>query len=375
VLLVTEGNPFLEKALTVHPWIELTVVSPDAYTGQGDVVVLDGVAPPPSASGRFFVIAPGTEVRAMGGASPAVVQARHPLVSFVELDGIQIERASVLDVPASGEILVESRGLPLLVAVDDGDARTVTLAFDVRSSNLPLSPSFPILVANVIDWLTPRHESSFRVGDVIAGVETNRVGVYSVGERNVVANLLSESESDVAPVALTAEPVSAPSRSSEGRFEAYAYGLFLALALLALEWVGYRRQSAANRASVVLRGLVLTVLLLSLSGLKVRAGPSGTSVVFLLDRSGSISDDWGATALGFVERALMLMTSGDRAGVVALKDPAPPVCGIQGRPAFDVDADPEDRRGRCVDSGFMDRMHPSTTPCRHGRCPTSNRAA
>ena len=318
VLLATEGNPFLEKALTVHPWIESTVISPDAYRGEGDVVVLDGVAPPPSASGRFFVIAPGSEVRAMGGASPAVIQPRHPLVSFVELDGIQIERASVLDVPASGEILVESRGLPLLVAVDDGDARTVTLAFDVRSSNLPLSPSFPILVANVIDWLTPRHESSFQVGDVIAGAETNRVGVYNVGERNVVANLLSESESDIAPHEHRLQPTSSRShRPSEGGPEVYAYGLFLALALLALEWVGYRRQSAANRAPVVLRGLVLTVLLLSLSGLKVRAGPSGTSVVFLLDRSGSISDDLGATALGFVERALMLMTSGDRAGVVA----------------------------------------------------------
>jgi hypothetical protein len=44
-------------------------------------------------------------------------------------------------------------GHPLAVASEAGGLRTLELGFDVRASNLPLTPSFPILLSNALQWL------------------------------------------------------------------------------------------------------------------------------------------------------------------------------------------------------------------------------
>ena len=45
---------------------------------------------------------------------------------------------------------------PLLFAGELGGRRVAVLAFDLHRSDLPLQVAFPLLLANLIDWLAPQ---------------------------------------------------------------------------------------------------------------------------------------------------------------------------------------------------------------------------
>jgi len=52
--------------------------------------------------------------------------------------------------------VASSFGVPLLLTRAGPGLKMVGLAFDVRRSDLPLRPSFPLLLANAFDWLDDR---------------------------------------------------------------------------------------------------------------------------------------------------------------------------------------------------------------------------
>jgi hypothetical protein len=160
-LLVTRGNRFLEKSLGAAGGVTLTVAS-DIPPGESpwDLVVLDNVEPSQWPPGNVLAIRVAetnwfefTETLR----TPAIVDWRstHPLLRFVNFDGVAIAEAVGVSPPHWGTVLADSPQGPLIIAGELGRRRIVWVGFDLLNSTWPLRVAFPIFVANAVEWLDP----------------------------------------------------------------------------------------------------------------------------------------------------------------------------------------------------------------------------
>ncbi|MCS7172122.1 MAG: BatA and WFA domain-containing protein [Armatimonadetes bacterium] len=277
VLVVSRSPTFLLEALRAIGVREVArSESPDPHQwSPSDVVVVDRLPVRELPSGGALVIRTvphNLPVQARGVVpEPRVIRFHrtHPLLRFVDLSGLQIRDALLLETRA-GEVLVEG-GSPLVWGYESGTHRVVLLAFDLEGSDFGLRPAFPIFLANVLDWLAGRsvvqageeltlpagpHREAWLEGpggsvrlQATAGVfhtpPLDRAGVYRLrvasGEVRTIA---------VQPAAGEELPV-APSATSgaAGSGEAHAAGrdlsrgfLWVLLALLVGEWGLFLRQ-------------------------------------------------------------------------------------------------------------------------------------
>ncbi len=177
VTLVSPGNRFLEKALRSIPNLELSVApSLPTPTSGADLVVLDNMAIPawPDANVLCFGQAPTNIIQVTGRLeAPAIVDWRtaHPILRFVNLDGVSIAEASSFEMPPWGVPMVDGARQPLVVAGEFDRHRTIYVAFDLLQSTWPLRISFPIFMANAVEWLNPAAveagRTSFRAGTAL----------------------------------------------------------------------------------------------------------------------------------------------------------------------------------------------------------------
>ncbi len=161
VLLVTRGNRLLEKALRAVANVELAVENDLTDPAAAfDFVVLDGVTPAAWPKGNVLAIHVAdpawlSGVSAVDG--PAIVdwKATHPLLRYAGFDNVQIVQSLAAKAPAWAVSLVEAPQGSLILAGELGRQRIVWIGFDTLESNWPLRVSFPIFVANAVDWLNP----------------------------------------------------------------------------------------------------------------------------------------------------------------------------------------------------------------------------
>ncbi len=169
VLLVTRGNRFLEKALKGPAQVQLSVASGLTDSAEAfDLVVLDDLAP---------AVWPAVNVLAIHSANtnwfsgwetaktPAIVDWRntHPLLRFVNFDNVQISETLAVKAPAWGVSLVDSPRTPLVIAGERDRQRIVWIGFDTLQSTWPLRVSFPMFIANAVEWLNPASENASRL--------------------------------------------------------------------------------------------------------------------------------------------------------------------------------------------------------------------
>ncbi|HAB18672.1 MAG TPA: BatA domain-containing protein [Verrucomicrobiota bacterium] len=171
VLLVTKGNRFLEKALlAAGPNVEV-VTAPDVRESDPhfDVVVLDDVVPTDWPTGNLLAIhVANTNWFADGIGTlegPPLVDWKntHPLLRFVNFDTVQVAQSLAVKTPTWAVALVDSPSAPLIVAGELGRQRIVWVGFDTLQSTWPLRISFPIFIANVVDWLNPGSATAERI--------------------------------------------------------------------------------------------------------------------------------------------------------------------------------------------------------------------
>ncbi|MEC8988967.1 MAG: hypothetical protein VYB66_06970, partial [Verrucomicrobiota bacterium] len=170
-LLVTRGNSFLERALRSVPKLDLDVEA--NFTDPGvavDFVVLDDVVPSAWPSGNVLAIhTQSTNWFQPSGSidGPPIVdwKSTHPLLRFVNFDNVQVAKALSAKPPAWMTPLVESPSAPLLAAGENNGQRTVWIGFNPLDSTWPMRVSFPIFIANAVDWLNPDARTSIRVGE------------------------------------------------------------------------------------------------------------------------------------------------------------------------------------------------------------------
>lgn len=300
VLLVTEGNSFIEKALNLVPGVRLSKTVPAQYApsdGFG-LTVLDATMPQELPVGNLLVFAPpNSALLPVSGTLqyPAIgqVDVNDPLLKFVDLSGVHIAVAQRIVTPPWVRVLVRTTaGDPLILAGETGGRRVVALAFDLHQTDLPLQVAFPILVSNLVEWLQPQNTvnapPTLGAGDPISinalpdadeivvtppgeGAKstvltpsgqtsfagTDLLGVYSVAQKakgqpvgepeQFVVNLFSRDESNIVPhpgLAFVGTGENLPVGGNAGGgtpLEVWPWVLLAGLAILALEWWVYNR--------------------------------------------------------------------------------------------------------------------------------------
>lgn len=300
LLTVTEGNRYLEAALLLDEYLEVTDTdhahaAAMLAAARYDVAIFDGeVLPVPPGTATILLRPQGVAsplaaepgfVMAPPGAAIGFdrVERRHPVLRFTsDLEEAHVGRIVRYRTTPEDQVIGASAQGPLLIAGSRGGDRFVALTFDVRESDVPLLVSWPVMLINAMDWFAgddPAYLSSFRTGDtwripVPAGVERaeveapdgtrvsvpvlegravyrgTAVGLYRVhaGEAHtlIAANLAEPSESRCAPRAtLVVDGVRATAPAGGGtglRREWWRLLLAAALAILVAEWLTWHRR-------------------------------------------------------------------------------------------------------------------------------------
>jgi len=161
VLMVSRGNRLLEKAFRAVANVELAMVTDltDAAAGW-DFVVLDDVTPTVWPTGNvlvFHVVNTNWLQGVTRVNAPAIVdwRAAHPLLRYSGFDNVQVVQSLTAKTPSWAVSLADAPQAPLMLAGELGRQRIIWVGFDILESNWPLRVSFPIFIANAVEWLNP----------------------------------------------------------------------------------------------------------------------------------------------------------------------------------------------------------------------------
>ncbi len=293
VLLVTRGNRFLEKALRAAENVTLNVATDlNDSAVNFDVVALDDVLPTTWPRGNILAIHIANTNWFDGTSkieNPTIVDWKntHPLLRYVSFDNVQISETLRVKTPTWAISLVDAPQTPLLLTGELARQKIVWLGFDTLQSTWPLRISFPIFVANAVEFLNPasskNNQLMIRSGDpfrlslvqseknaaitfpdgtqkqislaansreIVFG-DTTKQGIYKlrIGTNETVfcVNLLDAAESNTKPKAeLQFGKYGKVEASSIQRanLELWRWIAAAALAILMFEWWFYHRRTA-----------------------------------------------------------------------------------------------------------------------------------
>ncbi len=308
MMMVTEGNYFLRRAIGALPLKDCQIIKPSDYEGKipenMDLILFDRYQPKQlPAAGSFIYFAavpPDSKLKAIEKdgnvvmlSSPEVTDwyREHPILEGVSMRAINILETMQLDVPLEAQVLVGSSRGPLIVLYREPRRTHLVVGFDVLQSDWAIPPrqSLPVFLfqtlrfmalssqVNVRESLSPGDAPTIerallnRVDPNLAQVKLSgpinrvlpirpesdlvlpsldRVGLYTLdppipGAEQLAVNLLSERESNIAPVATPpgqAGEVVTPA-SGKARLELWWWIVAAAaLPLLLIEWLVYTRR-------------------------------------------------------------------------------------------------------------------------------------
>lgn len=293
VLVVTDGNLYLEAALLLDEYLDVSTVTPAGYDPDSghDVVIFDRWVPNAAPARPALYLAPTPRPGAPGPLEVVGtldrplferVDRRHPLTRFASLRDVNV--ADAVEVrPGDGDHVVaaDPRG-PLVVEGKRGGVPFVVLTFDVRRSDLPLRVAWPLFLLNALDFFVQAESdfrSSYETGETwhvpvpadaqVAtftgpdGVEQRapvvegravfggtRAGFYRVAagasEQVIAANLGAGEESRIHPsdeLRVAGRKAGEPSAGAAGaRDRIWIYLVLGVLSVLFVEWILYHRR-------------------------------------------------------------------------------------------------------------------------------------
>ncbi len=186
VLLVGGRSDQLERALRSVPGVELAKADPQTYAATAkngfDVFVFEGWFPPTAPAGHWILVDPpaaNNAVEVTGTLGRRTEAGREindaqiarvlpsPILRGVDLAGVGVIEAKRVRLPDWAEEVVTTREAPLVMMGYPRPYRAVVFAFDLRATNLFGRIGFPVLVTNVVNWLTgdlPTGESATAFG-------------------------------------------------------------------------------------------------------------------------------------------------------------------------------------------------------------------
>jgi hypothetical protein len=294
LLVVSEGNLYLQAALLLDEYLDVTEVPPADYAAQDesyDVILFDNWVPPAYPSTPSFYLNPVSDDPTRG---PFVVDGyvespyfdnlsrRHPLIKWTALGDVNLARSLNVELQEGDRAVASSGSSPLIVAGSREGHPFVAFNFDVRESDLPLRVAWPVLLLNAVDFFVAEQNgfvSSYATGDswhipapaglnrativqpdgserevpivegraIFAGLRT---GFYTLrtpqGDETFAANMGAGRESEIEPaeeLSVGATVAESPSRGKVGlRREIWLYLVLMVLAVLIIEWFTYHRR-------------------------------------------------------------------------------------------------------------------------------------
>ena len=164
ILVVGEGDPYLETALSKLPNVDLWLGTPADYARNPDnpegkpwdLVIFEGDLPAELPNVPILAIAPersgplGQVNGTLTNPGLGTLDPDEPILSFVDLSTLHIAESARMTLPDWARTVIPGpRGAPLLYVGERDGLRTAVLAFDPRQSDLPLQVAFPVLLANL----------------------------------------------------------------------------------------------------------------------------------------------------------------------------------------------------------------------------------
>lgn len=295
VLLVSQGNLFLEQLLASLPGIQpFRALPAEDGTVQlpndpFNLYIFDGITPPQLPNANLLFVNPESNpfftVRGTVNEFENVQVNEHALTRFVDWTNVHVLQAKSIQPPSWAEVLVESDSGPLVFAGEAGGQRIAALTFDLRESDLPLQIAYPILFSNLINYLAPPSAfdatQSLQPGESLSMLpqtdverivvvspsntaynlslnqptftQTDELGFYAVnfvseGANTVeyfAVNLFDETESNIQPrasIQVGREAVTPTVSQQIGQRELWPWLAALALLVLMIEWQVFHRR-------------------------------------------------------------------------------------------------------------------------------------
>jgi len=292
VLVVTHGSTYLDAALLLDEYLDVTTVTPEAYRPDGnfDVTVFDGVAPrAPDHGGALYLNVPaeGGPVklgRALSDFGFDTWDRKSSVLRFMAVENVQVARGHALVPDKSDHVVGASEGGPILLSGRREGRPFVAVGFYPRDSDLVLRPAWPLFVLNVIHTFVEedaRYLSSYRTGEswrlpvaadaTVAWITDPRGGKHEIpvqdgraaffGDRAgfyqlslgedlpstiFAANLTDPDESRIEPqktLSAGGKAATAVTGFAAGvRRELWVYLVATAIVLSILEWFSYHRR-------------------------------------------------------------------------------------------------------------------------------------
>lgn len=293
ILMVSKGNIFLQNALNLDPRTQLVrseVPPDDLSAGKYDLVIFDRTTPPASLppGGYLLVDTAGKQAPAQFGEGiqrPTIVDSnrKHPATRYVDFSEVRIAEARCLKPANWASTLIEADSGAIGVAGANNGRRFVQISFSLLESDFPLHVGFPIFVANCLDWLCPASEGgsgdSIHTGQAayidvppvvrslavtdptglrhsvkvtstpVIYENTERAGIYQVTgkgiRREFACNVASPQESSIKPretLKVGSRQFATSAKGVRTNREFYGWLIFVALAVLTIEWYAYHRR-------------------------------------------------------------------------------------------------------------------------------------
>ncbi len=375
VFLVSKGNYFLEKFLSVYPGITVNS-SPDIIPAsfsdiaeRNDIVILDNIEIPKGSRGNFLLlnaVSQDIPVRQTGWVqNPKIIDwnKKNPLTRGISLDGLFIESAMKSEARPPTAVLVEAKETPLVMSFHDEKIKAIIFGFDISKTDLPLRAAFPLLMNNIFEWLHPvstqfssavikagqpyeiqLHQGPGEVAvrrpsntwdkikketGVFVYETTDEAGVYKIREnktsQSFCVNLADEKESDIR---MPDEGLILPAlkeKMGTGREKSSAtplWRLFLTLAVLmvATETLVFIKKKTPG--AIVVKTLLILLLILALADIRLKKVLNQVNLMVCLDVSRSTQPADSSLVKRLLDNIGKQMHKKDTAGLIAFgKEP------------------------------------------------------
>ncbi len=343
ILLVTEKNIFLEKALAGLENTEVLKTNEASSlenAGEYDFYIFDGIFPEKlPREGSILFINPQ---ESMEGFFEVKGEEEGVWVEERGSDfGFGVSSLTAIETPEWAKAFYLAGGYGAGFSGERNGQRITVLAFDIHGSEWPLLPEFPLKIYEIAQESLETgllSENRITAGGrvTVYGKEGNRTyadtercGYFTIEdgeEKEALAVNFPQEESKTWKAAQGAK-AGKPEQKAESLLSAVlplrGILIFLAFLFLFIEWMVYlhqgtfqERSKGQKRQILFLRGAVLLCLALAWVNPSVSLGHRPAATVFLVDVSDSVSGK-EKEAVSFVKEAMAALTEGEESGVIA----------------------------------------------------------
>lgn len=285
ILLLSEGNVFLEKALSldentkVYKSDDINVLKQTEEPF--DLYVFDGIALPEDFDMAAFQKSAVLFINYQSGFGETPFfhsegEVKDALLHFTESEVTDYVKDYSFGITKAFTYGLPEGAVPF-AATEDGKTvgclgsmngvRFAILGFDIHNTDLALQTEFPIFMSQLTEQL-----------------------LGAAGERAQLTNFPVSEESDVTPVSKTEVTGKGITKKTGGRALRNIV-LACVILLLVIEWIVYVKQvnSSKKKQFLVVRILLLSVIILAMAGVSVSKKQKKSETIFLVDVSESMS--------------------------------------------------------------------------------------